>query len=153
MKFLFSLSVLLCFPTFKRLRFYLVLEQVTNRTRQKTLWKPPSSPCVPLRYLTWNIPRQGGTKERGRLLSSLKQTPLILKGEKGDFTPTRATPMKPFPDRACKEPWELWLQDNEIFGQDKECSQDDIWVMIKVCFYIDYVFIFSSWDVPSAEGR
>lgn len=79
----FCASLLSYFAIFERLRFFLILEQVINRTRQNFLWKPPSSPCVPLRNMTWNIPRQWGTKERRRLLSSPKQTPLLLKREKG----------------------------------------------------------------------
>lgn len=60
-------------------------------------------------------------------------------------------PMKPFPDRAGKEPclaagwWE--------FGHDKECSQAAIWVLITVSFYVVYVFTFTPWDVARAEGR
>lgn len=47
----------------------------------------------------------------------------------------------------------VWLQDDDIFGHDKECSQANIWVLIKVSFYIVYIFTFTSWDVPRAEWR
>lgn len=47
----------------------------------------------------------------------------------------------------------VWLQDDEIFGHDKECSQANMWVLIKVSFYIVYIFTFTSWDVPRAEWR
>lgn len=146
----FCVSLLSCFPIFKRLRFYLILEWVINRTRQKTLWEPPSSPCVPLRFRDLeHHPGSEGPRTGEGCFHLQSKHHLCWRGKKGISLQ--------------QEKWNLseteharspaWLQDDEISGQDKDCSQADIWVLMKVSFYIVYVFTFPSWDVPKDEGR
>ena len=104
---------------------------------------------------TWSWQKR--TEERRRLFSSQKQIPLMLRvGGKGDSR-EYINPEWPY--------WNLsqmkhtgssaWLQKDRIFGQDKGCSrsQADIWVLIRVGFYIIYVFILTTRDVPRAAER
>lgn len=71
----------------------------------------------------------------------------MLKGEKGDFTPTRE--MKPFPDRACKEPclaagrWDFWTRQRVQPGW--HLGADEGKFLYCLCIYISILGCAQRW--------